>query len=342
MSNLRFPISPSSLKKERVEHSSRMNEFVLQPPNSQLFSDHVIGRVVERVRTPQRPYAPQNSVGTKPLASYVSYQTQLPDQGETKLSSLNTSTKFPTTQDQFLAMAQLAISEKLRLRELRRMRQIRYRKKKEGYALSLEEEVGKLRHKIEKLEQCRRSVSADVPAEMNAWSVVAEYFRLFRCGMHEDQFDAQLLLRASFTAGVAFNSLYGVDKLVQYWQQMSRWFPSVEMELVRLHKESTGTLTATTVTTISISMQTIRDVFPHLTDSDGNESCGLLADKLLGQKITLRGSMHFEWDNTCHRISRVMSQSDMLTPMLYILGNLEDTARVFQGAFVAPNFQVAM
>ncbi|KAL4168004.1 hypothetical protein KRP22_011411 [Phytophthora ramorum] len=65
-------------------------------------------------------------------------------------------------EDQLAVMARLVISEKQRIRELRRMRQIRYRKKKDNYALSLEEEARRLREEIEKLAQERRAATAFV------------------------------------------------------------------------------------------------------------------------------------------------------------------------------------
>ncbi|KAG2874264.1 hypothetical protein PC114_g25369 [Phytophthora cactorum] len=68
-----------------------------------------------------------------------------------------TEPNLPATRDRYLAIAELAISEKDRLRELRRKKQMRYRKKKENYTMSLEVEVDQLRQKIEELEQRRRS-----------------------------------------------------------------------------------------------------------------------------------------------------------------------------------------
>ncbi|CAI5746277.1 unnamed protein product [Peronospora destructor] len=50
-------------------------------------------------------------------------------------------------------------------REIRRLRQIRYRRKKEEYTASLEEENHKLRREIEKLQKRHRAISAAVPSE---------------------------------------------------------------------------------------------------------------------------------------------------------------------------------
>ncbi|EEY65255.1 bzip transcription factor [Phytophthora infestans T30-4] len=336
-----------------------MNDYALQPPNSQLLSDRVIGGVVERSWSSQRSIAPQISAEIRPGTSV--YRSQRPGvQGEREFSlkrtsrgpwethrdtasSLKSVPNLLTTEDQYLAFAKIAISEKIRLRELRRMRQVRYRKKKENYVTRMDEEAAQLRQEIEKLEQRRRSLATGVPTEMNVWSVVAEFFRLFRYGMPEPPFEAQSesqseaqleFIRTSFTADVAFNASYGVDKMIENWQQTSRWFPSIEVELEGLDKGPAGSLVATTTTTISISEQTLGSVFPHLLYPRDT-----LADTLLDQTLTMQGSMHFEWDDSCHRITRVTSLSDMLTPMLHFLGGLEEVARVFQQAAVTPDLQ---
>ncbi|KAG6943634.1 hypothetical protein JG687_00018333 [Phytophthora cactorum] len=52
--------------------------------------------------------------------------------------------------------------------------------------------------------------------------------------------------------------------------------------------------------------------------------------------------MHFEWSDTCLRITRVSSQSGMLTPMVRLLRSLDAVPRVFEGALVTPDFQVRL
>ncbi|KAG3017186.1 hypothetical protein C6341_g25443 [Phytophthora cactorum] len=130
--------SPSSIKEQGAEDSSSLNDCVLYPPNRHLLSEHVIGGVVQRSRTLRRSYAAQSfALGDNNIACREP--------------------NLPATRDRYLAIAELAISEKDRLRELRRKKQMRYRKKKENYTMSLEVEVDQLRQKIEELEQRRRS-----------------------------------------------------------------------------------------------------------------------------------------------------------------------------------------
>ncbi|CAI5738871.1 unnamed protein product [Hyaloperonospora brassicae] len=239
------------------------------------------------------------------------------------------------------------LSEKQRLRELRRTRQIRYRRKKEQYILDLQEQTRKLRRTIDELEQYRRLRSDTVVTQMNAWRFAAEYFRLFRYGVRfkegsktsETAESAQLdFLRNSMTEDLVYNAEHGVVCMLQTWRQTSCWFAPVRLEVDRLTKDATGFLVANTLFTVTISEQTLRDVFPHLCNNDGTMSA--LAQKLLGQAIAMRGSTRFKWDDALGRVASVMSQSDMLTPLLRILGSVNDVSRVFDKALITPDFQL--
>ncbi|KAE8953353.1 hypothetical protein PR003_g33956 [Phytophthora rubi] len=48
----------------------------------------------------------------------------------------------------------------------------------------------------------------------------------------------------------------------------------------------------------------------------------------------MRGTVHFDWDNTSGRVVRVMSKVDALTPMLILLGSLESVSTVFEKAMM--------
>lgn len=54
----------------------------------------------------------------------------------------------------------------------------------------------------------------------------------------------------------------------------------------------------------------------------------------------MHGSTRFEWDGVYGDVTHVVAQSDMLTPLLHLLGNLEDVSRVFEGALISPDFQL--
>uniref|UniRef100_H3GHJ4 BZIP domain-containing protein n=1 Tax=Phytophthora ramorum TaxID=164328 RepID=H3GHJ4_PHYRM len=254
-------------------------------------------------------------------------------------------------EDQLAVMARLVLSEKQRIRGLRRMRQIRYRKKKDNYALNLEEEARRLREEIEKLAQERRAAYVVVSAGESAWSVAAEYFRLFQYGIRQHTSTLQAdqgaqssvygrFLRSTVAPDVVFNSESGQEAMLTSWRSLSLWFKDVELELEGLEKAGLDSVVATTITSATITQQTLQCVFPHLrADTTGASARSRLADKLLGQRIAMRGSMRFFWDRESRRVERVMGQSDMLTPMLRLLGNLEDVSVVFEGALVTLDFQ---
>ncbi|KAF4139153.1 hypothetical protein GN958_ATG11671 [Phytophthora infestans] len=87
----------------------------------------------------------------------------------------------------------------------------------------------------------------------------------------------------------------------------------------------------------------MRTVFPHLnSDGRGGIEGGIwssLGCKLLNQRLVMRGSVYFDWDSTVDCVARIQSQSDMLTPLLRLLGTLEDVSLVFQSALVTPDCQ---
>ncbi|KAJ8542427.1 hypothetical protein ON010_g12386 [Phytophthora cinnamomi] len=76
-------------------------------------------------------------------------------------------------------------------------------------------------------------------------------------------------------------------------------------------------------------------MFPDLLDSsdDDHESSSrkaLIANKLLGERVVMRGTTRFEWDCIFGRISSMSDDFDLLTPILSRLGALVDVAVLFE------------
>ncbi|EGZ29313.1 hypothetical protein PHYSODRAFT_263490 [Phytophthora sojae] len=117
-----------------------------------------------------------------------------------------------------------------------------------------------------------------------------------------------------------FNTEYGPGPMVKSWC-FSQWFDAVEVELTSLHKTTEDSVLAVTKTSVTITHRTLANVFSHLLSSVADRK---LADKLAGQRIVMRGSTSFGWNNSIGRFSSVISQSDMVTPTLRLLWNLED------------------
>ena len=210
---------------------------------------------------------------------------------------------------------------------------------------SLEEGNHQLRQEIEKLQERHRAISAAVPSEKTPWNVVVEYFRFFRFGYRKPsptrelskdmQPSAQLnFLRATMAPDVVFNAGHGLKSIMTNWEYFTLWFQDVEIELNGLVKSGMGSFVASITTSFTITERSLNQIFPSLIkcrDSEGSP----LGPKLLGQRIVMRGSTRFDWDSSYGRVVSVISESDMLTPMLNILGCLEDVSQVFERSLIS-------
>ncbi|KAE9332493.1 hypothetical protein PF008_g14920 [Phytophthora fragariae] len=342
-----------------------MNASVLHPPNNWHLSDAVIGNVVQRARAtpdltrfsiapsrlrtaePQEPF--QVRAWKKPrLTEVVQVGKAEPEprsKVETTVNEKNTNSGN---------VASLIALGKESLREARRQNQRRYRKKQHDNMVSLEQETNKLQLQIEQLEQRRRAISPTVRGDDCYWSVVVEYFRLFKLGLMEQPSTQQLpsnatpakdissaqlnLLCSKLAQDVALNEGRGVDAVIYSWRRASFWFQDFRLELEDLHKEGANALVAVTKTSFTITERTLRNVFPGIWDDRESEAGYALVNKLLGQRIVMRGTTFFEWDPTRSLVSSLIAQSDLLTPVLRLLGCLKDVERVFGKAIISPDF----
>ncbi|RAW21857.1 hypothetical protein PC110_g21702 [Phytophthora cactorum] len=192
-----------------------MYNCALRPPYSQYSSDDVIAGVVQRTRRSDGvgvvdgARQPQWYLQTREQEDMRSPITSF-NQGRWDTTSSEGITTFYTVRDKkrtsqesqasylfFVSqehntklLAELIISEKARMRELRRVRQVRYRIKKDSYASSLEEETRSLRREVEKLELERHAVFSGSKTIDTAWCVADEYFRLFHYGFRKRLFTA--------------------------------------------------------------------------------------------------------------------------------------------------------
>ncbi|KAL3657589.1 hypothetical protein V7S43_017556 [Phytophthora oleae] len=179
-----------------------------------------------------------------------------------------------------------------------------------------------------------------IPARENLWTVALAYFCVFRRGLQprlgpstRSQFE---LLRAATAPTMGFNTGLGSEAMMKSWKCISLWFQDVELSVEEMRREATGSLVAFTTTSVTINERTLRNVFPHLCSNNGKY--GGLAGKLLGQRIVMRGSTRFEWDSAQRRLSRVRTQSDLLVPMVSLVG-LDKVSLVFEKAIISPEFQ---
>ncbi|CAI5746278.1 unnamed protein product [Peronospora destructor] len=139
--------------------------------------------------------------------------------------------------------------------------------------------------------------------------------------------------QATMAPDVVFNAEHGVESIMTSWEYFTLWFQDVEIELNGLVKSGMSSFIASTTTSVTITKRSLDQIFPSLIkcrDSEGSP----LGPKLLGQRIVMRGSTRFDWDNSYGRVVSIISESDMLTPMLNILGCLEDVSQVFERSLI--------
>ncbi|KAG6948340.1 hypothetical protein JG687_00015542 [Phytophthora cactorum] len=310
-----------------------MYNCALRPPYSQYSSDDVIAGVVQRTRRSdgvgvvEGARQPQWYLQTREQEDMRSPITSF-NQGRWDTTSSEGITPFYTVRDKkrtsqesqasylfFVSqehntklLAELIISEKARMRELRRVRQVRYRIKKDSYASSLEEETRSLRREVGKLELERHAVFSVAKTIDTAWL----------CG------------------GVFPTAPLQLPRDPQGLDSALGEVHDVELELESLDRDNTEALVATTVT---ITEHTLRNVFPHLHDRSDVVMLKL-AEKLQGQRISMHDTTRFLWDPAFRRIPSVIAQADMLTPMLRLLGSLENVSHVFEGALISPDFHL--
>ncbi|KAL3657590.1 hypothetical protein V7S43_017557 [Phytophthora oleae] len=222
-----------------------------------------------------------------------------------------------------------------------------HKTKEDEQMVHLEKETRQLREEVAKFQQRRHAMTRAVSKQQNGWDVALEYFKLFRFGLQtahrgrpskNQPVNSQLdFLQLAMTPDVVFNSGQGPQAMLRSWKCMSLWFQDVEQEMETMDRGAAGSLAVMTRTGVTITERTIRNVFPHLVSKNGCRS--ELADKLLGQRIVMRGLTRFEWDSEVSRFTSVETYSDLLTPLLELLGNVGDVARVFERSAISPDFQ---
>ncbi|OWZ00915.1 hypothetical protein PHMEG_00027795 [Phytophthora megakarya] len=242
---------------------------------------------------------------------------------------------------------EITIGEKNRRRELRRKRQIRYRRKKDDVAAFLDQITNRLQLEIEELQQRHHSILSGVPVKETLWYVAVQYFHQFRYGYQQSAtattglapLHVQLeFLRATMALNVTHDSGHGVEALLAHWKTFSLWFKHIEYRLTSLEVDTENSIHANTETSFTITETTLTKVFPHLCENDKSQRSPL-ANKLLGQRIVMKGSTRLDWDSVFGRVTSISAESDMMAPILSVVDNLEDVCVVFNRSRVGLDFR---
>ncbi|GMF15112.1 unnamed protein product [Phytophthora lilii] len=139
------------------------------------------------------------------------------------------------------------------------------------------------------------------------------------------------------TPNVAGDKGYGIDMILEEWRQLSSAFEGLSIQLVRLEKSADGVVLATTRTTTTLTAKAICCAFPQLV---ADPKLTYFDDKLLNKNLVMNGSVRFHWDNKRGRVASLQYNVDVLTPILKLLGNLEEALCVFNRANLAPDGKI--
>eukprot|EP00644_Phytophthora_capsici_P005999 jgi/Phyca11/559069/estExt2_Genewise1.C_PHYCAscaffold_21038 len=234
------------------------------------------------------------------------------------------------------------------------MHQAKHKMKQQKKVLDLEIGIRQLRGEIQQLKLQKEVISAGVSTNTTVWSVAAEYFRLFQHGFKgpmvmlqpstpesssvslqpRESFVQRDFFIATMTEDVIGDTGFGVQSLLDGWKQLSMYHEDLEIELIRLDIGPDEDLIATVRSATTMSEKALRHGFPHLFH-DGEWTP--LGKKLLGQRMVMHGAVSFVWNEDNGRVSSLQYSVDMLTPVMQVLGNLEDVAHVFGRAHVTPD-----
>ncbi|ETM00597.1 hypothetical protein F442_02868 [Phytophthora nicotianae P10297] len=235
------------------------------------------------------------------------------------------------------------VESEVKLRENRRVNQQRYRIKINQHAESLESDTRRLKQEIRRLEiEYNRPLCT--PTEKTPWSVVAEYYRLFRHGSQvpisrEHTFhprEAQIqktFLHQAMATNICVNSGFGIDALLKEWTFVPQKTGSLAVQLVRLEYDDRATMLATVKVLVTITEEVLQFSFSHLIDMDNRLSP--LAEKLLGRQIVIPIMVRFEWDATTAQVASLYSTPDLVNPFTKVLGSLKGAARVLNNSPLA-------
>ncbi|OWZ17753.1 hypothetical protein PHMEG_0008253 [Phytophthora megakarya] len=127
-------------------------------------------------------------------------------------------------------------------------------------------------------------------------------------------------------------TVYGFKSLVKSWKVFSSAFQDVRVELECVDQIAVNSLIAVTTTSITVSETSLSCMFPQLS--------ARVAAKLLHQRLVLHGSVRFEWDRVNNCVASLITRADMMSPLLEVLGCLEDVSLVFTNARIQPDGNV--
>ncbi|POM74395.1 Hypothetical protein PHPALM_8656 [Phytophthora palmivora] len=325
-----------------------MNTSTLFPPNRQCFSDVVIGTVSQRDQPFRTSIIPPKMIHRFPSLSRTSiigrkrlYVDAVDSNIEHSKVQKTTSTRpAPAADDNAKYTAEIELR-----RQRNRMHQAKYKMRQRKLVSGLESSVQNLKQEIQELELHHRFLSYGLSKSTTIWGVAAEFFRLFRHGVKQPMLEHESptsfpyqnytqwrFMETRMADDVTDGVVFGVKAVMENLILQSKCYQDMDLCPLRMDYGPGDSLIVTTTCEFSIAEETLIYGFPNLV----NGGLSPLAEKMLGKKIVVQGSTYFNWDNASGRVTQLQWKMDLLTPMLQLLGSLEDVVQVFDSAKLSP------
>ncbi|KAF4133612.1 hypothetical protein GN958_ATG16949 [Phytophthora infestans] len=235
------------------------------------------------------------------------------------------------------------LKTKNRYRERHRIYQARYRQRQSQAETKFKNAIIKLKLEIKDIQKKSKAPVRLATSPMS-WELVSAYFWHLNNyvaspgTLYRNAFE---FFHANVAPDVVDGSLFGIQAQIDNWRFLGYCFDDVRVELKGLKMLTSDILIAGTVTTVTFTAQTLRLMFPHLnSDGVGGRKGGVwspLAAKTLFKKIVMSGSVTFTWHCTTDKVASIYTQADLITPILNLLGSLDQVSCFFGKAGVTPD-----
>ncbi|OQR93663.1 hypothetical protein ACHHYP_02365 [Achlya hypogyna] len=236
--------------------------------------------------------------------------------------------------------ADVEAEKRLKRREQWKINQRNSRNKRIDMARSLEAQNEARAKENERLEAVLRSMSAQSLAVlernpisgMSAVRVIEEYYRVFSNGFAtnnpEQQTRQRNFVRSIMTEETCFMDTQGAESVLEQWRLMTSSHHSLRIFPLscELMKEGDGVVVrAVSRYLCRVSRKTLATLYPHVLINER------LVQALIGLEIDAIDTVHSYFDDD-GRIVRHDVVIDFVSPLLKLLGNVDDVASVLSGA----------
>ncbi|KAG9416515.1 hypothetical protein AC1031_000914 [Aphanomyces cochlioides] len=224
--------------------------------------------------------------------------------------------------------------------------QRRYRERKRGKYIRLEQYVSELVEKTHMMEEHASLLHSSLimryeQAGAQRCHSISSYLRLFQHGLfhpHEVEFTTQMdVVRGVMSDGLQFNGeIGGPHSLIRHWEAYRSTFPRLDMHAsaIEAHGAEHDIVIAYTILVLVFTRETLIQLFPHALRRED------LIQKLVGVELAFKLRMSFSFDDA--RVAVMEAEVHMIEGLLDVLGSMEDSLFLIEGptgegGFLTPN-----